>query len=343
MNILVFIISILTAGLGFSTENKISRSDLIEQFNQAQRCFNSTSTSNRSAGRKIYCAEWALEEGRRLFEPDSLNIAALTYNYGKALKRRDKKKALDVLGESLELYEAIYGQSSLEVINILIDMGESRKVKVIAKKNFDQNSVEYAGILLELSMSEIITLRETNRYADSALQIYLEKEGVESYNTATASFQMGKVKFAQKKYKSAIPYLIGATKHPEVAIFAHGWLVRAYGLTDQDDMATYHARQIGQSQNGEKADLVPLFVPSPDYPRFAQTRRISGYAVIELTISKEGRATDIVLIEESPESLGFGEEALKAGATLIYAPRFVDGVAQEVPGVLYKYTFKMAN
>lgn len=134
MKILLVIISILIAGLVFSEENKISRSDLIEQFNQAQRCFNSTSTSNRSAGRKIYCAEWALEEGRRLFEPDSLNIAALTYNYGKALKRRDKDKAHDVLGESLELYEAIYGESSLEIIHILIDMGESRKVKAIAKK-----------------------------------------------------------------------------------------------------------------------------------------------------------------------------------------------------------------
>jgi TonB family protein len=222
-------------------------------------------------------------------------------------------------------------------------MGESRKVKAIAKKNFNQNSVEYARILLELSLSEMITLTETSRYARSALEIYREKEGVESHNTATASYQVGKVKFAQKKYESAIPYLIGATKHPEVAAYAHGWLVRAYGLTDQDDMASYHATQIGQSQNGEKADLVPLFVPSPDYPRFAQTRSISGYAVIKLTISKEGRATDVVLIEESPESLGFGEEALKAGATLIYAPRFVDGVAQEVPGVLYKYSFKMAN
>ena len=343
MKILLVIISILIAGLVFSEENKISRSDLIEQFNQAQRCFNSTSTSNRSAGRKIYCAEWALEEGRRLFEPDSLNIAALTYNYGKALKRRDEKKALDILGESLELYEAIYGESSLEIIHILIDMGESRKVKAIAKKNFDQNSVEYAGILLELSMSEIITLRETSRYARSALEIYLEKEGVKSYNTAAASFQMGKVKFAEKKYKSAIPYLIGAINHPEVAIFAHGWLVRAYGHTDQDDMASYHATQIGQSQKGEKTDHIPIFVPRAEYPELARKRGIEGYAIIKFTISKEGRITDIVLIEESPESLGFGEEALKAGTRLLYAPRFVDGVAQEVPGHLFKYSFAMAN
>ena len=341
MKILVFVVSLLSAVIVFSYEKIPSKTDHIKAFNEAQSCFNSF--ANSIGARKIDCAKRAFEEGRFIFEPGSLNIAALTYNYGKALKRRDKDKAYDVLGKSLELYEAIYGESSLEIIHILIDMGESRKVKAIAKKNFDQNSVEYAGILLELSLSEMITLRETSRYARSALEIYREKEGVESHNTATASYQMGKVKFAQKKYESAIPYLIGATKHPEVAAYAHGWLVRAYGLTDQDDMASYHATQIGQSQNGEKADLVPLFVPSPDYPRFAQTRSISGYAVIKLTISKEGRATDVVVIEESPESLGFGEEALKAGATLIYAPRFVDGVAQEVPGVLYKYSFKMAN
>jgi hypothetical protein len=39
MKILGFIISILTAGLVFSEENKISRSDLIEQFNQGTALF----------------------------------------------------------------------------------------------------------------------------------------------------------------------------------------------------------------------------------------------------------------------------------------------------------------
>ena len=105
----------------------------------------------------------------------------------------------------------------------------------------------------------MLSVRESSRYADRALEIYLEEEGVESYNTATASFQVGKFKFAQEEYKSAIPYLIGATKHSEVATFAHGWLVRAYGLTDQDDMASYHATQIGESHQGESEDFVPIF------------------------------------------------------------------------------------
>ena len=36
-------------------------------------------------------------------------------------------------------------------------------------------------------------------------------------------------------------------------------------------------------------------------------------------------------------------EAVKAAERLLYAPRFVDGEAQEVPGVLWKYNFQMLN
>ncbi len=329
----------LTTNLVFSDDTSPSRSDYIKAFNEAQRCYNST--HNAPFVRKRDCAKRALEAGRFIFEPDSLNIAALTHNYGNALNRREEK--LDVLGQALELYEAIYGKSSLEVIDVLIDMGATRKVIAIAKKYFEKDSVEYADVLLELAMSNMLSLNNTSRYADSALEIYLEEEGVESYKTAAASFQIGKVKFAKEKYKSAIPYLIGATKHPEIATFAHGWLVRAYGFTNQDDMASYHATQIGQSQKGERRDYVPIFVPPANYPRSAQREGREGYAIIELTISTEGRAIDIGLVEESPEYYGFGDSALEAANRLLYAPRFVDGQAKEVSGVLYKYTFNMAR
>ena len=332
----------LTTNLVFADDTSPSRSDYIKTFNEAQRCFNSL--VNTMAMTKTDCAKRALEAGRFIFEPDSLNIAALTYNYGNAIREKGGRvEARKVLGQALELYEAIYGESSLEVINVLIDMGETRKVKAIAKKYFEKDSVEYADVLLRLSQSNMLGLKESSRYANWALEIYLREEGIESYRTATASFQMGKVKFAQDKHKSAIPYLIGATKHPEVATFAHGWLVRAYGLTNQDDMASYHATQIGKSHEGERADFVPIFIPRPDYPKHAQKIGVEGYAVIEFTISNEGRVTDIELVKESPESNGFGEEALKTGARLLYAPRFTDGVAEEVPGVRYKYSFKMAR
>ena len=307
----------------------------------AQKCFNSTSKENPK--RSINCAKRALDAGRHLFDPDSIDIANLVYNYGWALKRNNKQKAFEVLNGSVALYEAIYGKSSPAVMNVLIDMGEKSKAQRIAKKYYETDSVEYAGVLLKLAMGKMMSPRDTANCARSAHKIFLKEEGVASFNTAAASFQIGKVKFIQKQYKSAIPYLLGAIEHPSFAIYAHGWLVQAYGHTNQDNLASYHAEQLGRGREGKEENFVPVFTPSPNYPIHANRSGKEGYAIVELTISKQGRATDIVLIEERPNSYYFGVEAVKAAERLLYAPRFVDGEAQEVPGVLYKFSFQMAK
>ncbi len=335
---------LLTGSFCFgSGESTVSRSEHIQAFNIAQKCFNSTSEQQRSPKRRtVNCAREALEAGRHLFDPDSINIAALTYNYGMALKPFNKEKAYDVLNNSVALYGAIYGKSSLAVLDILVDSGRALKARFIAGKHFGKNSVEYASVLLKLATSDMMKLKDILKCARLAHKIFLKEEGVASFNTAAASFQVGKVKFFEKKYKSAIPYLLGAIEHPSIAIYAHGWLVQAYGHTNQDDLASYHAEQLGRVREGKEENFVPVFTPSPNYPIEASRSRKEGYAIVELTVSKQGRVTDIVLIEERPNSYDFGVEAVKAAESLLYAPRFVDGEAQEVPGVLYKYTFTMA-
>ena len=84
-------------------------------------------------------------------------------------------------------------------------------------------------------------------------------------------------------------------------------------------------------------------MPQPQYPRRAQTRAKEGYAVIQVIITTTGGVRDPIMIEEWPEGWGFGRSALKAANKLKYNPRVVDGVAEEVPGVLYKFTFQMAK
>lgn len=91
------------------------------------------------------------------------------------------------------------------------------------------------------------------------------------------------------------------------------------------------------------SDYIPVYVPQPDYPPMARRRGISGYAVIEVIITEAGGVRDPKLIEEYPESKGFGKYALRAAKKLKYKPRVVDGVAEEVPGVFYKFSFQMAN
>lgn len=86
-------------------------------------------------------------------------------------------------------------------------------------------------------------------------------------------------------------------------------------------------------------DYIPLYVPQPAYPRRALSRNKEGYAVIEVIITSTGSVRDPKLIEESPSNYGFGRSALKAALKLKYTPRVVDGKAEEVLGVFYKFTF----
>ena len=88
---------------------------------------------------------------------------------------------------------------------------------------------------------------------------------------------------------------------------------------------------------------IPVYVPQPQYPRRAQTQGKEGYAVVTVTITTVGNVRDPILVEEFPEGWGFGRAALRAAGKLKYSPKIVDGIPQEVPGVLYKFTFQMAK
>ena len=90
-------------------------------------------------------------------------------------------------------------------------------------------------------------------------------------------------------------------------------------------------------------DYIPVYVPQPQYPRRAQTRGKEGYAVVEVIITTTGGVRDPKMIEEDPEGWGFGRAALKAANKLKYNPRVIDGVPEEVSGVLYKFTFQVAK
>lgn len=86
-------------------------------------------------------------------------------------------------------------------------------------------------------------------------------------------------------------------------------------------------------------DFIPIYVPQPRYPSRAEKSGKTGYAVVEVTVTTAGGVRDVKLLEEWPENYGFGKSALTAADKLKYNPRVVNGVAVEVSGVLYKFTF----
>ncbi len=88
-------------------------------------------------------------------------------------------------------------------------------------------------------------------------------------------------------------------------------------------------------------DYIPVYVPQPLYPRRALARGREGYAVVEVIITASGGVRGVKLVEESPLNYGFGSAALKAAIKLKYKPRVIDGRGVEVPGVMYKFSFRL--
>ena len=342
MKILTLLFSLLLSTSLTSQEASLSRADNIKTFNESQRCFKAAIKQGRQRAESRRCAKLSLEAGRSLFEPDSKNIAILTYNYGKTLHKYGQERRT-VLGNATHLYEDIYGKDSPELIDLLIDAGKANRALSIAEESFGERSILYADTLLAAGMSDLTRLSSKSRFLKEALKVYSnDAEGFESVGVSMANFQLGKIKMAQGKYKSSIPFLLEATKNSSIASYAHAFLVKAYDRTSQQDKATEHVLIMARQPIRGK-DYIPLFVQQPKYPDRARRFGKEGYAMIELTVSKEGLALNPTVIEEKPEGQEFGKAALKAAASLRYVPRFIDGEPVEVPGVLYKYTFNMAR
>ena len=133
MKILTLLFSFLLSASLISQEASLSRADNIKIFNEAQSCYKEAAKNGLRKSRTKRCAQTSLEIGKALFEPDSKNIAILTYNYGKTL---DGKERDSVLKNAIDLYENIYGKDSPELIDLLIDAGKAKRALSIAEESF---------------------------------------------------------------------------------------------------------------------------------------------------------------------------------------------------------------
>jgi len=88
-------------------------------------------------------------------------------------------------------------------------------------------------------------------------------------------------------------------------------------------------------------DYLPIVKVAPIYPRRAQERGLSGYVIVEFTVTKAGTVVDAKVIE-STNSV-FNRAAIKAALKFKYKPKVVDGQPIDVAGVLHKITFEMED
>ena len=168
---------LLRRGARNSEGASLVRGDNIKIFNEEQSYYKEAAKYGLRKSRAKRCDQTALEIGKDLFEPDSKNIAILTYNYGKTLNGKERDS---VLKNAQDLYESIYGKDSPELIDLLIDAGKANRALSIAEESFGEGSILYADTLLAAGMSDLTRLSSTSRFLNEALKVSSnEAEGSE--------------------------------------------------------------------------------------------------------------------------------------------------------------------
>jgi protein TonB len=87
-------------------------------------------------------------------------------------------------------------------------------------------------------------------------------------------------------------------------------------------------------------EYLPIVKVAPIYPRRAQTRGITGYCIVEYTVTTSGAIRDPKAVDCQPAGV-FDSASVKASLKFKYKPRVVDGEAIEVGGVQNKFTYEL--
>lgn len=87
-------------------------------------------------------------------------------------------------------------------------------------------------------------------------------------------------------------------------------------------------------------EYLPIVKVAPIYPRRAQTRGITGYCIVEYTVTTSGAIRDPKPVDCQPSGV-FESASVKAATKFKYKPRVVDGEAIEVAGVQNKFTYEL--
>ncbi|MEZ5570502.1 MAG: TonB family protein [Halioglobus sp.] len=89
-------------------------------------------------------------------------------------------------------------------------------------------------------------------------------------------------------------------------------------------------------------EYLPIVKVAPIYPRRAQSRGITGYCIVEYTVTTSGAIRDPRAVDCQPAGV-FDDASVKAALKFKYKPRVVDSEPIEVPGVQNKFTYELED
>jgi protein TonB len=94
--------------------------------------------------------------------------------------------------------------------------------------------------------------------------------------------------------------------------------------------------------NTGDGEYLPIVKVEPPYPRRAQSRGITGYCIVEYTVTTSGAIRDPVAVDCHPSGV-FEKASVRASLKFKYKPRVVDGEPIEVSGVQNQFTYELED
>ncbi len=316
----------------------------------------------------------ALAPSRRLYESvedvfpaNSMEVAAVTFNYGTILYRNEKKReAAKILKSAVRRFEALYGDSAEELVTILITYGDAlsgydkagpqlaqyKRALKIRKQISGDDSLEYASLALSsgIKVYEHTQTTRGNALIKTAYNIYLDRVGNTDSRTGVAAFYLGKIEMSRRRYRAAEKHLLNAVQALDPSgpyqtsyLTAQAFLVNTYENLNRSKDATKHCLEIGRIKPAEQdQDYLPIFRKAPDYPAPLLIAGQSGHVDVEFTVDSFGFVKSPQVVDWEG-SKGFDKAALKAVSGFRYAPRFEGGEPVATDGVMTRITFRFED
>ena len=309
-------------------------------------------------------AEKARDLGEAAFPGDDKVRATLAWNHGFALsKAYSKGPAYRVLKEARELMEQAFGRDYehlVQVETLLLNNAPDSAARrhltellKLARRHHAEDSDLMAGLKL-MAGSTVWWDPRATRLLGEAAATYAQLG--QTLRQARAQFWIGKIKFGRDKYRDAVKAMSQVVEllpaDDTTALMARANLVEAYEELGESDRATEHCLAIGRTVPWSgTADYTPLFKAPPTYPKTALARSVEGYVLLKFTVDEMGFVREPSVVEsKAGRSLltaggAYTEDletaAMEAARKFRYAPKFVDGEAVAVDGVMNRIVFNL--
>ncbi len=256
--------------------------------------------------------------------PDHEDLITVHEDYAKIyVSKQELEKARGELDTIISIITKKSGERAPGIANILVQQAAI----LIAEQNVDAGETAY---------------RE-------ALAIYDENFGKGNIRSADVISLLGDVDLTRQEYEKAEQKYMEALRIYEdnlleddpIVLANHSRLAKLY-VALRDDKFADHADKVIRYTPDKDGRAVPLYVMQPKYPVFQDGTRPVGWALVDFTVTTEGRVLNPRIIESKPGSV-FDKVTLEVTPKWRFKPKVVDGQRVEQEKTRVRLVFAKDN